>query len=244
MTGLNPVKNMPAKNQVKTFVDHAYYHAYNRGVEKRDIFLDDQDYRVFLSYLRAYLSKPIDIPIHPITEVTGLNPVRERQLLSFHNEIVLISYCLMPNHFHLLLWQSESDRMTKFMQALGTSYSMYFNHRYKRVGTLFQGTYKAAYIDRDEYLLHLSRYIHRNPIGLTGFNPVSLIEYPYSSYAYYLNRKKAQWINPKPILEFFTNNKTETLAQNRLLNYEGFVEELSDEQSIAEMLKLYLIKED
>lgn len=232
---------MPARNQVKTFVDHAYYHAYNRGVEKRIIFLDNQDYRVFLSYLRAYLSKPIDTPLHPITEVTGLNPVRQRQLLSFYGQIVLIAYCLMPNHYHLLLWQSEADRMTKFMQALGTSYSMYFNHRYKREGTLFQGTYKAVYIDTDEYLLHVSRYMHRNPNELTGLNPVKLSEYPYSSYPYYLNKKKAQWINPKPVLDFFSNNKTRVLSQNKMLNYESFVEERTDELSEHEILKGYMI---
>ena len=173
------------------------------GVEKRIIFIDDQDYRVFLSYLRAYLSKPIDTPLHPITEVTGLNPVRERQLLSFYGQIVLIAYCLMPNHYHLLLWQSEENSMTKFMQALGTSYSMYFNHRYRRVGSLFQGSYKAVYIDRDEYLLHLSRYMHRNPNELTGLNPVKLSEYPYSSYPYYLNIKKSPMDQSKTSFRFF-----------------------------------------
>lgn len=232
---------MPAKNRTKIYIEKSYYHAYNRGVEKRIIFLDDQDYRVYLSYLRSYLSNPISTSIHPITQVTGSDPVRQRQLLSFYGQIVLVAYCLMPNHFHLLLWQSEANSMTKFMQALGTSYSMYFNHRYKRVGTLFQGTYKAVYIDRDEYLLHVSRYMHRNPDELTGSDPVKLSEYPYSSYSYYLNKKKALWINPKPVLDFFSNNKTRVLSSNKKLNYESFVEERTDELSEQELLKGYMI---
>ena len=86
--------------------------------------------------------------------------------------------------------------MSDLMRRLSTAYSMYFNKKYRRVGHLFQGIYKAAYVDKDPYLLHLSRYIHLNPLelALTGFNLVKAAIYPYSSYAYYLGKKRAEWI--------------------------------------------------
>ncbi len=176
---------MPARNRVKIFLENALYHVYNRGVEKRVIFLDDQDFRVFLSFIRAYLCPPQSTPlVHPVTQVTGSDPVRLRPLKSFFGEISLLAYCLMPNHFHLLLRQSPKDAMTRFIRALCTSYAMYFNKKYERVGTLFQGTYRAIRVYEDAYLLHLSRYIHLNPLELTGFDPAKIVEYPYSSYAY------------------------------------------------------------
>jgi len=231
LTGSDPVKydlGMPARNRVKVFIENAHYHVYNRGVEKRDIFLDDQDYRVFLSFIKAYLSPPASsLVVHPITQVTGSDPVRLRLLKSFVGEISLLAYCLMPNHFHLLLWQSPRDAMTRFLRALCTSYVMYFNKKYKRVGTLFQGIYRAAYVDEDAYLLHLSRYVHLNPFELTGSDPVSLIGYPYSSYAYYLGRKKAHWINPSPVLGFFQSARRTSFRD--MLSYQDFIEEYTSD---------------
>jgi hypothetical protein len=110
--------------------------------------------------------------------------------------------------------------MTKFMQALLTSYSMYFNKKYERVGTLFQSAYKATNIFDDTYLLHISRYIHRNPAELTGSHPVS--EYPYSSYPYYLKKKSAAWVHPEPVLEHFRNPKG--IKTWKALSYQAFVE--------------------
>jgi len=97
---------------------------------------------------------------------------------------------------------------------------MYFNRRYKRVGYLFQGNYKAALILEDAHLLHLSRYIHLNPTKLTGPSPVS---YPYSSYSYYLGKKKAPWVKPHFILTYFDNSRNHPNL-NKYLSYQEFVE--------------------
>ncbi len=220
---------MPSPNQVKTYVANGYYHAYNRGVEKRDIFIDDQDYRVFLSFLKSYLSPESGAKSpHPIEETTGSRLVRVRPLKSFFGEVSLLAYCLIPNHFHLLVWQSHPHGMAKFIQALCTSYSMYFNKKYKRVGTLFQGPYKAALVDTDTYLLHLTRYIHLNPLELlTGSRPVKAVAYPYSSYAHFLGRKKAIWLHPEPVLEFFRTARRTSFAD--FLSYESFVEDFTDD---------------
>lgn len=225
---------MPSQYQIKTYTENGYYHTYNRGVEKRDIFIDDQDYRVFLSFVKAYLSSDTSVgkQLHPIEEETGSRPVRIRPLKTFFREVSLLAYCLMPNHFHLLLWQSPVDGMSRFMQSLCTSYSMYFNKKYKRVGTLFQGPYKAVSVHEDIYLLHLTRYIHLNPLdlSLTGSRPVRPVEYPYSSYAYYLGKKQAEWVHPQPVLDFFQTNKRTSLRD--FLSYESFVEDFADDSKL------------
>jgi putative transposase len=197
-SGSDP-KAMPAKNSRKQFIENGYYHVYNRGVEKRDIFMDENDYAVFLYYLKSYL-------------VSGSDPH------SLANEVKLISFCLMPNHFHLLVKQITLAGMTKLIRAVCTSYVMYFNKKYKRVGTLFQGKYKAVLIDSDEYLLHLSRYIHLNPAS--GSDPKT---YKFSSYGYYLGRKKAEWLKTDIILNYFkTNNR---INLKNCLSYESFVDD-------------------
>lgn len=138
---------MPAKNSVKTYVDNSYYHLYNRGVEKRTIFQNEKDYKVFLSYLQFYLTEPL----------RGESPKSfpSQELLNHTKNIQLIAYCLMPNHFHLFIKQREKDSINHFMRSLLTRYSMYFNKRYSRVGSLFQGPYKAALIDNEMQYLYI-----------------------------------------------------------------------------------------
>lgn len=210
---------MPARNTIKQYLENGYYHIYNRGVDKREIFLDDQDYRVFLNLLKFYLSPSELQKGHPLTELTGFNPVRPRPFFTLYNKIDLLSYCLMPNHFHLLLKQMTLWAMTELVRKISTAYAMYFNKRNKRVGHLFQGIFKAVLIDNDAYLLHLSRYIHLNP-GVTGMNPVT---YPYSSYGYYLGIKKAEWIKPKFVLDYFKSNSS--LLPKEINSYKRFVED-------------------
>lgn len=176
---------MPAKNSVKQFIEHGHYHIYNRGVEKRDIFLDKQDYLVFLHFLKKYLDPNL-----------GSDPFWKYKSLT--NEVELLTFCLMPNHFHLLAKQITKNGITKLLRAICTNYVMYFNKKYERVGGLFQGKYKAVLVLDDIYLLHLSRYIHLNPPE--GSDPVN---YPYSSYQYYLGYKNSSWIKPEEILSFF-----------------------------------------
>ena len=194
---------VPSKNTIKQYVENGYYHVYNRGVEKRDIFLDDQDYRVFLRLLKFYLS-PSGSDKHPLTSLSEFAPVRVRPLADLHQEIELHCFCLMPNHFHLLIKQISQFGMPNLLRCLLTTYSMYFNRRYNRVGHLFQGTYKAAMILEETYLLHLSRYIHLNPMEMTGSH---LVSYPYSSYQYYLGKKRARWLNTEFLLSFLGEAK-------------------------------------
>lgn len=143
---------MPSKNIVKAYIENGYYHIYNRGVEKRKIFIDEQDYRVFLSYLKIYLLPKIDSTNEIVSNKNGVDEDQDKtiseiyKLNNFFNKIDLISYVLMPNHFHLELKQKNRKEIEFFMRSLITKYSKYFNKKYERVGPLFQSRYKAVLI--------------------------------------------------------------------------------------------------
>lgn len=207
---------MPSRNIVKTYIEGGYYHIYNRGVEKRDIFLDENDCRIFLHYIMLYLS-PIDEILKAYPDNTR---IRRFTRLNLAEEVDLLCFSLMPNHFHFLVKQKNKDGIIKFMRRLMTGYVMYFNKKYNRIGTLFQGRYKAINVDKDEYLLHLTRYIHLNPFELKSkkinFNN-------FSSYKYYLGIKQAGWIKPEEILEYFSFKSKEY----KISTYKNFVEDFS-----------------
>lgn len=204
---------MPAKNSRKTYIENGYYHIYNRGVEKRNIFLDDQDYKVFLSYLKLYLEPP-DL------QGQALKVAPSHHLKNYATDITLLAYCLMPNHFHLLVKQTAFNAMNRFIQSVLTKYSMYFNKKYRRVGPLFQGRYKAVLVENENQFLYLTKYIHRNPLDIlpTGPGPEG---YPYSSYQNYLHHIHQIWVKPQEILGYFSRT-------NPSLSYKSFVEDLSD----------------
>ena len=166
---------MPSRNLIKFYLSNSIYHIFNRGVEKRIIFQDEQDYNVFLSYIKEYLSPQGDT-------------LRYRDLRGkYYTEIKLLAFCLMPNHFHLLIKQIDKNSIKKLTQSLFTRYSMYFNKKYKRVGKLFQSAYKATNVIDKEHLLYVSKYIHLNPIADSSgiVDGKKLINF-HSSYSDYL----------------------------------------------------------
>jgi len=144
-----------------SFAVDEFYHVYNRGVEKRIIYQDPQDYKRFTELLYvANTSGPTDL----------------RQIRNKHDSVydwerdeplvAIGAYCLMPNHFHILLTPLQEAGVSIFMNKLCTSYSMYFNKKYQRSGTLFEGKFKAKHVGSDEYLKYLFSYIHLNPVKL------------------------------------------------------------------------------
>ncbi len=228
---------MPAKNSLKEYVEGGFYHVYNRGVEKRVIFQDPQDYKVFLSYLKCYLETPKRVIIREIN-IKGHNFKRpERSLNNFFEKLDLLAFCLMPNHFHLIVKQTQQKSMEYFMRSLLTRYTTYFNRRYQRVGHLFQGTYKASLIDREGYLLHLSRYIHLNPVKETPLRigeEHKILLNSFSSYKDFIGNKKTAWVKPEVILSYFDTNKPESTE-----SYKAFVEDyLQEEENIIPHLLL------
>jgi len=132
---------MPQKNSRKEYGAGGHYHVYNRGVEKRKIFLDEQDYKVFLGYMKFYLEQDS----LQGQALQGVSP--SKTLKNYHDQIELLAYCLMPNHFHFLIRQTTDRGIAEFMQSLVLKYVMYFNKKYKRVGSLFQSRYKTVLIN-------------------------------------------------------------------------------------------------
>ena len=114
-----------------------YFHIYNRGNRKQNIFIEKEDYLNYLKKIREYKDK---------------------------YNISIVCYCLMPNHFHLLLRQDSDAPLYRFMHAMHTSYSIYFNKKYNKVGRMFQSRFKQKEIDKDEYLSRITSYIHFNPV--------------------------------------------------------------------------------
>ncbi len=221
---------MPARNTVKLYLEDSYYHIYNRGVEKRVIFQDSQDYGVFLSYLKDYLlpkdepelRKRLSNPNISYTEKDKI--IKLLRLNNFADEITLIAYCLMSNHFHFLIKQKGNYSIHKLMQSLSTRYTMYFNQKYKRVGSLCQAVYKAVLVASDEQLLHLTRYIHKQALASKG---ETLQEQP-CSYLEYVGKQKTGWVKPNEILAFFSKT-------NPSLTYKAFVKQ-EDNLSIIHRL--------
>lgn len=150
-----------------TLAAEEFYHVYNRGTDKRIIFLDDQDLMRFLQSMVEFNALE---PIGSLYQNSFRKSLLRGRTSKLVNEVKkdderlvkIISYCLNPNHFHLILRQISERGIERFMQRLGTGYTMYFNHKYERTGVLFQGKFKAIHIDSNEYLLHVSAYVNLN----------------------------------------------------------------------------------
>jgi len=185
-----------AKRKVN-FVEGEYYHVYNRGVDKRSIFNNNADTDRFLQSMMEFNVKE---PIGSIYENSFLkeNDHKTNPLVSF------VAYCLNPNHYHFILTPMIEKGLESFMQRLGTGYTLYFNNRNKRTGSLFQGNFKASHIDSNEYLLHVSAYVNLNDKThqLGGFAS-KLVRSSWSEY----NQPRMDGICDKSIiLEQFKNS--------------------------------------
>ena len=182
------------------FVQGEYYHIYNRGNSKQKIFRDKEDYLRFISLL--YISNTDEsFNFYDLNKNSKLNVFQ----IERSNLLVNIgSFCLMPNHFHILITQIGDGGISKFMQKLSTAYSMYYNKKYKRTGGLFEGKFKTQHVKTDRHLKYLFSYIHLNPVKLIqkdwkekGINDKEkvlnyLSKYPYSSYLDFTEDKRAQ----------------------------------------------------
>lgn len=198
-----------------SFVSGEYYHIYNRGNSKQLIFQDKNDYVRFLGLLFACNSSEN-------FKTDNLNKKQSLLNSSRGNQIVYIgAYCLMPNHFHLLLSDTGEGNISKFMQKLVTAYVMYYNKKYQRSGALFEGKFKAEHADTDQYLKYLFSYIHLNPVKFIepkwkeiGIKNKSIVlkflkQYSYSSYLDYLGvgRHESVILNIDPFPDYFPNKK-------------------------------------
>ena len=147
--------------RVVALVPNEFYHVYNRGTDKRIIYSDSFDYIRFVELLYV-ANSGYSVNVRDIKN-------RHKTVFDFDRGeplVALGAYCLMPNHFHVLVTPLVENGISIFMAKLATSYSMYFNKRYKRTGALFEGAFKSEHASHDEYLKYLFAYIHLNPVKL------------------------------------------------------------------------------
>lgn len=203
---------MPGRNLLRVDVEDGYYHVYSRGVNSQTIFVTDKDFVVFLSLLKRYLS------IKPTNDRDGV------EYPHLYGSIELISFCLMPNHFHLLIYQVDRGALQKLMRSLLTSYSRYFNKTHNRRGPLFESRYKASLISDQTYLEHISRYIHLNPRNWK--------KYEYSSLPYFIGDYQAEWLMPGKISELFSSKQDYVSFLENYVDYKRTLTEVKSELAI------------
>ncbi|MEK7539117.1 MAG: transposase [Patescibacteria group bacterium] len=196
-------------------VQGEYYHIYNRGNSKQKIFHNKEDYLRFISLL--YISNTSEsFSLYDLTRNSNFDIYE----VGRNNLLVNIgAFCLMSNHFHILITEMTEGGISKFMQKLGTAYSMYYNKKYERSGGLFEGKFKAQHLGTDRYLKYLFSYIHLNPIkliqkdwkekGIRNMKEVLdyLSKYPYSSYLDFIGEKRIQnkILNVESFPKYFPN---------------------------------------
>jgi putative transposase len=196
-----------------------FYHTLNRGVDRREIFLDKQDYLRFIHNLYELNNEDrVETTFHTLKEdpnLTDFASRKQRKIL-----VDILAFCLMPNHYHLLLSPRVEGGIPKFMSKINIGHAKYFNQKYKRVGTLFQGRYKQVTVTDETHFLHLPFYIHFNPLDLSYpewrenriTNPKGVLEflksYLWSSHLDYLGIKNfPSMLNMSHLMDIFGSHE-------------------------------------
>lgn len=208
------------------FVNEQFYHIYNRGLNKQQTFSNTRDYNRFIKTLFYYqIANPK--PRFSFYKPGGIHIIDPTKKI-----VDIIAYCLMPNHFHLLIKQLIDGGISEFMRRFIHSYSKYRNTKYRIQGPTFQGLFKAVLVETDEQLIHVSRYIHLNP--LVSYLVKDLRTYPWSSYPTYVGLSKDDRVAKKEILSFFKSPK----------DYEKFVLDQAEYGMTLELIKHQLMDID
>jgi len=223
---------MPGRNI--TLVNESYYHVFNRGVASQKIFNCERDYHQFIDRMNYYrnnnlptgFAQLMDLPLRTKRDLLDQLEVKKDYI------VVIIAFCLMPNHFHLLLKQKTDNGISQFLSNLSNGFTRYYNIKHKRAGTLLQGRFKAVLVESDEQLIHLSRYIHLNPYsaGLVDTLP-ELKKYPYSSLAEFISNYEG-FCNTDIVMGQFDNKDA----------YWHFVGDHADYQQSLEIIKKLVLE--
>lgn len=177
------------------FFNDCFYHIYNRGVNRSEIFFENRNYYFFLKKVKQYILPCADI----------------------------VAYCLMPNHFHLLILVKNLEEISTAMKKVFLSYTKSLNKEVNRSGPLWEGRYKSKFVPGDDYLLHLTRYIHLNPVKAKLVNKPE--DWNFSSYSDYIKENRTTLVNKNIIL-------------TQVKDYRSFVESYQefDKDKLAELL--------
>lgn len=201
--------------RVTQFFEGGYFHVYNRGVDKRAVFLRYGQYLRFIQTMRLILFTGSATP-----------RFKTNQSLALNRKVRIISYCLMPNHYHFLLQEIESGGITEFMHKLDTSYTKYFNMNSHRSGRLFEYTFKAKVIESDDLFLHISRYIHLNPVIATLVEKPE--EWKWSSYREYVDIESTKLCDCSTIQYFFKDTSSYKEFVTDQIEYAKLLKDITD----------------
>lgn len=210
------------------------YHVYNRGVEKRPIFSIKRDYirlTETTSYYR-FANCPMRFSYFKLLSHEEKDSVIKKLEAESNRLVDIFAFCLMPNHMHFLLKQLADKGISKFMAKITNAFSHYFNIRHDRIGHLFQGNFGAVRIEDDEQFMHVSRYIHLNPVSAYLIEFKDLPNYEYSSYPEYISNASG-FTNTKEVLSYFKNKD----------EYRKFVEDQADYARKLENIKRLTLEE-
>lgn len=201
------------------------YHVFNHSVQGIPIFRGEREGRIFLESMKFYLQSK------PPTKFSIYRTSRNRFPIDLADKLAtIIAYCLMPNHFHLIIRQEKDKGIKRFMQRTSNSFAHYFSIKYKNRGPVFESSFKAIRIETDEQLVHLSRYIHLNPA--TAYLVEDPKEYSFSSYKIYLGEEQSEIINPSIVLNQFSSSK----------KYKRFVLDQKNYQRKLDLIKYLLLE--
>lgn len=210
---------MPSNRKV-VLANGEYYHIFNRGVEKRRVFLNAFEFSRATQLLEYY--RFADVPLR-YSKYLSLEKQKRQELLGSLQikNVEIVAFCLMDNHFHVLVQQISDQGISKFMANFTNGYTKYFNTKHDRVGPLFQGAFKSVHVSGNEQLLHVSRYIHLNPVLAFKMTKEGLKHYRWSSYPVYIGKEESEWIQKDRVLDFFAK-------RDKQKDYEKFVLDQSD----------------
>lgn len=216
-------------------VINEYYHIFNRGINKQPIFLGIRDYRRITDVLDFYSFADLSLRFSKFLLLSKEERIAFWNRVKKENErlVEIICYCIMPNHFHILLKQKEENGISKFMATLQNSYTRYFNTKHGKIGPILQGQFKAVRIEDENQLFHVSRYIHLNPYSSFVVKElIDLKRYPWSSLLEYIGESNARVCSKEVIIANFKKDK----------NYQQFVFDQADYQRRLEEIKHLLLE--
>ena len=222
-------------NRKLVFANDEIYHIFNRGVEKRPIFMDKRELARGIKTLDYYRFANLPLKLSKFLALPESEKSKFIQKVHDKNQKVvqILSFCLMPNHFHFLLKQKKENGISIFAANFTNSYTKYFNTKHERVGPLFQGAFKAVRIESEEQLMHVSRYIHLNPVSSFLVKPEELEYYLWSSYPEYLGSSLSSIVNKEQVMDLFPSKE----------KYRQFVMDQVDYARELEQIKHLIMEE-
>lgn len=193
------------------------YHVFNRGIDRQPVFTTKREYERMMTTLWYYrfehpgasLSYYLDLGVEEKKQF-------EKKLVMKPPAVSLLAYCLMPNHFHVVLRQEMNEGIRSFVGNVTNSYTKYFNMKRKRIGPLFQGTFKSVYVETDEQFLHLTRYVHLNPIMAYLCKVYDLASFPWSSYREYLEPSTMKLCQKEVVQSLMSLKHYDTFVTNQV----------------------------